>query len=108
MTAYAQFALAARDRHKALRVKFNEDFAPLRARLTSLGSQLRAYGEALGQSGYPAEADSFREMVGEAEAIREQLDEAVAEIDADVLRRHAALVSDTERASCLSVRELVR
>ena len=108
MGAYAQFALGARERHKGLRVRFNEDFSPLRVRLTSLGAQLRTYGAALGQSGYTAEAASFRELVREAETVREFLDEAAAEIDADVLRRHTALVSDAERAPALCVRELIR
>ena len=108
LAAYAQFALGARERHKALRVRFNEDFAPLRVRLTLLAAQLGAYGTALDASGYPAESNSFKEMAEQTEAVREYLDEAAAEIDADVLRRHTALLSDAERAPSISVREIVR
>ena len=88
-------------------MKLNEDLSPIRMRISQLTNQLQTYSAAL-TVGYPDEFESFRVMVAELEALKTNLDDSVMEIDADVLRKHTAQVSDSERAPLLSVREIVR
>ena len=102
-----QYALSARDRYKALRIKLNEDLSPIRMRISQLTNQLETYAGALTVR-YPEEFQSFRGMATELETLKTLLEDSVAEIDADVIRKHSALLSDSERAPLLSVREIVR
>ncbi|KAI6646083.1 hypothetical protein LOD99_9531 [Oopsacas minuta] len=76
-------------------------------RITYLTNQLTSYTDSLNLS-YGEECVSFREMAAELESIRTHLEDSMAEIDADVIRRHGALMSDTERAPPLSVRDIIK
>ena len=103
-----QFALRSRERHKATRVKFNEDYAPFCAGLAALKQQLEAFARVLAPGPHAKEAEGFRRSVQELEELRARLEQEVSEVDTEVFLRHKAIKSDIERAQIISVREIVR